>query len=484
MNKWIKSFKLLRFMLLEEYRLHKSMIGKFQFLFFPILIAIFAFVISISSSVLLLTMSTHQIYFILHSTMLVYGLGVGGFALFGEHIAERRFGQINLLLTTPTTHPIGFKNMFLIFYIKDIIYYLLFSIVPIIVGIGLSIPITAFKITSVLFLFLTITLSFLLGISFSFFLSSIYVRWRVIFIILIGAVALAIVGSFITGLHYIEQLIPPLMFQYTMSPVYLSITIVLILTFSTIAVNLIKIQFGKKSRQYPAAIIQTKEKFRFTRKYSTYFAKEWLDIKRSKMLYPFMSAYIGPLIFIALIQWFLKAVLIFPISFNIIFYAALIGFFGVTIYGWLNITDTPDFYQVLPVTVSQLIKTKLLLLALFTSTISTVFLVILSILNSELHLLWLALIITFITTSYTVLVTAYLTGLRTNTYLFDPIILAKFAVMVIPPLIIIAIASFILSDYFIISGSLIGCLCVILVLSVVLLYRGIEKRWNKAAFRI
>lgn len=240
MNKLSKNLKFLRFMLLEEYRLHASMIGKFQFVFFPVLIAIFAFVISISSTILLKNMPMHRIYFLLHSIMLVYGLGVGGFALFGENMAERRFGQINLLLTTPTTQPIDFKTMFLLFYIKDVIYYLFISIIPIVAGIGFSIPITSFKLTSVLFLFLTITLSFLFGVSFSFFISSVYVRWRTAFVILVGTILLVIAGGFFTGLYSVEPLIPSLMLQSTKSPIYLAATIILILIFSIFAVNFIK----------------------------------------------------------------------------------------------------------------------------------------------------------------------------------------------------------------------------------------------------
>jgi hypothetical protein len=267
-----------------------------------------------------------------------------------------------------------------------------------------------------------------------------------------------------------------------MNPIYFAVTFLFIIVFSVFAVKFIKIEFGKRAERYSADVISMRTKFDFTKKYSAFIAKEWLDMKRSRTLYPVVGAYIGPLVFLALILWFLKSVLVIPIYFNIIFYAGMIGFFGMTIYSWLNIIDTHDFYQILPVDVPKLIKTKLLLFALLTSAISTTFLIILSILNLELHLLWLALIVAFTTTSYTVITTAYLTGLRTNVYLFSPKVLAKFTGMVALPLIIITIASFALSEHFFFSFALIVSICAVLIFGILIMVRGIEKRWGKESF--
>ena len=161
MEKWNKYMQLIKLMILEDYRMQAAIIGKFQFVFFPILIAVFALVISLSSTVLLENVPMERIYFLLHMIILVYGISVGGFAMFGEQIAERRFGQINLILQTPSFQPIDFRTLFMLFYVKDIILYLFFSLIPIITGIALSMPVTGFKITSVAFLFVTITLTFL-----------------------------------------------------------------------------------------------------------------------------------------------------------------------------------------------------------------------------------------------------------------------------------------------------------------------------------
>jgi len=482
MKNWQKHARLMRFMIVEEYRLNAAMIGKFQFLFFPLVITLFCLVLSVSSKELLTELSIRQIYLILHAFIALYGLGVGGFALFGERMAEQRIGQVNLLLETPKLHPVEFRYMFLLFYIKDVLFYLFLSIGPIILGIGVSIPMTGFRIAAVLFLCLTLSLSFLLGISFSFFLSSVYVRRRRVFVMVVVALLLAILGSFLTGRYDGEHILPTLMFQYTADPSYLGLSLLLILAFSTFAIRFIKVELGKRSQHYPHELLGAEERFGFMKGYSTFLAKEWLDLKRSRTLYPVIFAYIGPLVILTTMVWFLTEVAGVSLKFNMVFYGSMIGFFGITIYSWLNIVDTPNFYDVLPVPVPVLIRTKMAMFALLGFSISTVFLVVLGIINDEVHLLWLALPVALITTPYTVTITAYLTGLRTNSYLFDPRILGKFMVMVALPLIVIMFASFSLEEHFAVAGLAIGVVCVLLALLMMVFYKGIGRRWGRESF--
>jgi hypothetical protein len=478
-----KYLRIMKFMFIEDFRMQSAMIGRLQFLLFPIFIGFCAFVISASSTVLLQNMSLSRIYFLLHIVVFIYGVSVGGFALFGEQIAQERFGDINILLRTPIIQPIGFRGIFLVFYLKDIIFYFFFSIIPIVLGIGLSIPITSFRITSVLFLLLTISLTFLLGISFSFFLSTLYVRLRALFGIVFVAFVIAMIAGPLLGWIEIDFLIPSLIYQNTGNLLYLVLSLLMFLFFSSIAVGFLKIESGKRSEKYDSEIIRTKDRFSFTGRESKFIAKEWLDLRRSGHLAPVLSVYIGPLVFLAMAFWFLRSILSIPISFNIVFYSAMMGLFSVTIYSWLNINDS-EFYQILPVSVPKLIKVKLRLFAIIAFTTSPIFLIFLSLFFWEWHLLWLALLVTFISTSYVVVTTAYLTGLRTNTYLFDASILGRFAGMIVPPLIVLIIASLALTDNFVISTLVIGMVCLALLLGIFILYKRIDKKWVKEGFVI
>lgn len=477
-----RDLKIIRLMLSEERRMNSAVIGKAQFLMFPVLILFMSLVIAISSKQLLRAMPMDQMYLILHSIMLIYGLGVGGFALFGERMAERRVGEVALLLETPTIQPVSFKEIFFSFYVKDIIYYLLYSIIPLIAGIALSMPLTGFKATSIIFLLLTITASFLLGISFSFFLSSMYVRWKAAFAAIVVALLAFFAGSYVTGLYDPTQFIPSVMLQRTGDPLYLLISVALILVFSAVAISTIKVRFGKTTEKFAEVMLPTAKKFAFARSYSTLMAKDWIDLVRSKTLVPVVGAYIGPLAFLAVIFWFLGSVLQLPLHFNLIFYAGMIGFFGVSIYGWLNLLDTSAFLQVLPVKVTQLVRTKLMLFTMIAVAASTGFLVALGIMQGELDMLWISLLVAYSTTSYTVVATALLTGLRTNSYLFDPKTLGKFAAVVIPPLIALTILSLNYSNSPMVSAAVILALSGILSLVSVILYRRIEARWGTESF--
>lgn len=483
-GRYAKDLEFIRLMLVEERRLQAQMIGRVQFMFFPIMILFMAFVIGLSAKQLLSEIPMSQMYLVLHSIIFIYGLGVGGFALFGDRIAERRFGSISMLLETPTIQPIDFRSMFFAFYVKDTVYYLLYTIVPLVGGIGLTVPFTGFRVTSILFLFLTVTLSFLLGLSYSFLLSSVYVRWKKTFAVAVLALFAALVGSYFAGGGIAPQLIPSIALQNTRDAVYLLISMVLILAFSAVAIWTIKISFGRATERYAEMILPTSEKFSFAKQYSTFMAKDWIDLTRSRSLSYIIVAYVGPLAFLAILFWFIGSVIEISIHFNTIFFAAMMGFFGVEIYAWLNMLDTPTLYEVLPVEVTQLVKAKLLMFLMFAGVISTAFLIVLSLLQSEASMLAISLVVAYCTASYTVTATAYLTGLRTNSYLFDPRILGKFAAFVIPPLVALSILSFSYSDSQLVSSLTILLICALLAVATYFLYGRMEKRWNRETFAL
>jgi hypothetical protein len=328
------------------------------------------------------------------------------------------------------------------------------------------------------------TLSFLIGISLSFLLSSLYVRWRAIFAAFVSALVILIAGSYVTKAYTFSQIIPSIMFQQTGDLLYLVLSLILIIVFSYLAVSTIKIRFGKATERYPDEIMVTAKRFSFTRSYAAFMAKDWIDLIRSKTLSPVIGAYVGPLAFLALLFWFLGGVLMLPLHFNLIFYGTMIGFFGVSVYGWLNLLDTTAFLEVLPTSVARLIRTRLLLFSMLAGVISTIFLLLLSILQAEIEMLWIGLIAAYATTCYTVTFTAYLTGLRTNSYLFDPKILARFVAVIIPPLIALTILSFNYEGDKVFSSAAILSLSAILVVVTYLLYRRIDKRWGRESFVI
>lgn len=482
MNELNKFVKHLGYHLLEEFRLHTSFIGRFQFVFFPVLMTVMVLVISLASPVLLKGVSLRTGLSILHLTMFIYGLGLGMFALMADSIAERRWGKMSMLLTAPTLQPVSFRYNFLVFYVKDIIYYILFSILPLAIGIGLSLPFTDHSIADVGLLMACVFLTFLIGISLSFFLSSLAVRSKPVFAVAILLIAGLIAAAFFLPYYRPENLLPSLMFNLRLDWYYVAISIALALIFSTLAVFLIKVERTAKRETTKPQLLKNRALFSFSKAYSPYLAKEWSDLKRTRMLGTFFGVYIGPLLFISLILWFFSKVMSLEIPINIIFFGAMIGFLGVTAYSFLNLLDSQTFNQTLPMTVAVLIRTKLIMFLLLTLVTSSVYLIGISIFMGDLDILWLGLIVSLTTTVYCVIVTAYLTGLKTNTYLFSPKILLKFAGLVATPLVMMTIASFIMEDLFLYPVIFIILVCGAMVGLAMFFYRGIEKRWAEASF--
>jgi hypothetical protein len=114
--------------------------------------------------------------------------------------------------------------------------------------------------------------------------------------------------------------------------------------------------------------------------------------------------------------------------------------------------------------------------------ISASFVVAISYLNAEVRLLWLALVVMFITSVYMVVMTAYLTGLKTNTFLFDTTVLAKFSLMSFLPDVCLTILSFSLLANWKVAVAGIALVLGSMTIATWVLFKGIEARWSGVSF--
>ncbi len=476
-------FHYMRLMMREEFRLQTTFSSKLGFLSFPVLLTIFAFVLAAASSVLFQNIAAGTILLILHGSMTLYGISTGAFGVIGEQILERRFGQINLLLSAPVLLPIRLKKAILAFYIKDIIYYLVLSIAPLGIGLIGSVPLSGFGITRVLLLLGTLILSFLVGISLCFFVSTLYARWKWVGGTIAGVLFLLTLGSLFLNWIPLRWLLPALHFETTGDGRFLILALIQIAAFSALAVALTKKRVEPKSAtSQPSTLPAATDRFTGFGSYGPLIAKEFVDLKRSGTISPIIFSFAGPLIFLSLIIWFLDSALQFAVSFNLVFYAAMIGFLGMMIYSWLNNVDNVEFYGSLPISVPQVIRAKFIVYLILTAGITVAYLVVLGFVNAELALLPLALLVAFATSLYVVIATAYLTGLRTNTYLFDATILAKFSAMTVLPLVAVTILSLMMTSLFFIATLLIVGVSIALAFLTLLLHRRIDRRWGREDF--
>ena len=111
-----------------------------------------------------------------------------------------------------------------------------------------------------------------------------------------------------------------------------------------------------------------------------------------------------------------------------------------------------------------------------------VFLLVWAALLSQYLLLILAVPVMLVTSAYIVTATAYLTGLRTNSALFDTEVLIKFQALALLPMTCMTILSFFLGVKFLISVAVLALVCFILIMGTQVLYKGIDTKWGDESF--
>ena len=479
-------------MLKEEFRTHSSYSGKSRFLTFPI----FVFVLSLGSGLtidkMLETISLEQLATFAHLSAFMYGLSVGAFGIMGREYLERRYGRSNYLVAMPFLLPISFRKTFLGIYLRDSIFYVALLLIPGTLGLLAAAPFMGFSLASIGLFFAAILMTFMLGLSLSFLASVVYIRSVPAFIVLTSAIALAFILHGFLGIVSLETLVPSFGFQMSVRPfsvdwtaavVGASKTILASMAMTALAYALVEIRISVHSQLYPSILPAYHARFKMLKGLSrALISKEFVDLRRSGTVAKMFFAFVLPLLFLSFTAWFVNYGLAIPVGFNTVFYAAMVGFVGVLMYNWLNNIDLSEYYSLLPVTVPELIKIRILVFLLLTLGISAFFVIAISILNGETELLLLALLVMFITSLYTVVMTAYLTGLKTNSFLFDTSVLAKFSVMSFLPDLCLTILSFSLFVNWVAALAGIGIVLFSLGMSTLFLYRGIDRKWSGASF--
>ncbi len=482
---------LLWLMLKEEYRMHTTYTSRHMFFAFPVLVALLSFATAATSGNYLGVTPLPQILLVVHISVFLYGVSVGAFGFLGRQYQERATGYRNYLVTQPSLLPMSFKRTFLGMYVRDAVFYLVLILAPMVVGLFLSIPLSGFRWTSVLLLFGAALITFLAGMSLSFFMSTLYVRSLPAFAGLAAGFAALFVGFGAFRIVPANVLLPGLAVQYHVPPLgtlgveavldaLAGIALIALLVAGALA--LVSDQYEPRNTLVGDDLPRIEGRLARFRGYRTLLAKELLDLKRSGTPLKMFFSFVTPLVFLSFTVWFVKNGLRVPIGFNSVFYAAMVGFFGISMYNWLNNIDHMEYMSTLPLTVPQVVRVKLLAFLVLTLGISAAFVVAIAWLNADTRLLWLALPVLVVTSLYSVVMTAYLTGLRANSFLFDPGVLAAFSAMSMLPDVCLAILSFTIDARFELAVTGIVLTLAVLGLGTLILYQGIDRKWANAAF--
>ena len=449
----------------EEFRKNVEFAKARQMVLFPMLLALVTMVSTVGLQFLVgdsaaqttdteaNSFTWQELRFALHLPLLIFSLGMGTFAFMGRDALVRRTATKNHLLASPALQPLPNSMAHFAYFVKDLVFYVLLILSPIIVGMGLGKGLdTVFGITTPLeysslpWTWFAMVVTLAQGLALSFLASALWMRGRPFTIF--GPMVVILFGIIIgVGVFEIETILIGLNIQTSKNLLIGVISFALCLFLGYLSSLLIIDDFDvgvvEKGDLYKP--IYDKLSFLGRGQIRLIVAKEFVDLFRSGSIKKMVVSYTIPLAVLLGMAWlidFAEA----PIPINLLSYAPFLGFFGFNFYSWLTILDSPEFMNGLPVRVPQLIRAKVLVYFLITSWISLIFIILMAWRLNEWESLPTSIIVMFANSIYIVALTAFLMGLRPNKAIFDASIMIWFWVGTVLPLLGLFLLSFTQGD--------------------------------------
>jgi hypothetical protein len=469
-------------MIKEEWRLHQSLVGGFGSGLFPLIIFILTAIGAMITPYIMGNIELGKILLMLHIASVIYGIFVGGFGRIGEHVMTRRLGQVNVLLQLPQLYPVSFKWVMGIFYLKDAFFYLIYSYVPIVLGVGLAAPSVGVSYRGVGVLGVTMFLAFMIGMGLSFALSALSLKSSRRAFFLSCAILSLIFLAYPLEIIPIAYVIPPLGYWLTKNTVYIFVSIAQSTVLASTGIIMMKERFELRQRRYNESFLSAEAKLGLMGELRTLVVKEWLELLRSGSLFPAVTGFGGILLAIYFVSWLFQAGFGIPLNLNVVFFSGFIGFTGVMTYSLLTNIEHNEYLNVQPISVDMVMKAKLIIYFVLTSCVTVVYLLLIGYLKDQMSMVPMGIVIAASTNLFVMAVTAYLTGLWTNTMFFGAKTILKFTALVVPPLTIIEIASILIQVRPSLATNVIYGVSMILAMVAALIFRRMEKKWRGTNF--
>ena len=462
---WAAFSATFRVMFIEESRKSVEFAKKRQIVLFPLLLTLVTAISTIglqflvgdstaqSSDLDAKTFTWQELRFALHLPLFMFSLGMGTFAFMGRDAILRRSGTKNHLLAAPALQPLPNSMAHFAYFVKDLLFYVLLILTPIISGMALGILMDGFAgirtpllWSSLPWTWLAMATTLGQGLALSFLASSLWLRGRPFTIV--GPVAIVALGIAIgIGALPSNLLLWGLAAQSSQNGIFIILGLMLSIGIGFVAALLILDDFDVSVVEQGDLLAPTYARLRFLGRghVRLIVAKEFVDLFRSGAIKKMTVSYAIPLLVLLGMAWlvdFAEA----PIPINLLSYAPFLGFFGFNFYSWLTILDSPEFMNGLPLKVPDLIRAKVVVYFLATSWISLIFIVLMAWRLDEWASLPTSIIVMFANSIYIVALTAFLMGLRPNKAIFDASIMIWFWIGTVLPLLGLFLLSFTQGD--------------------------------------
>jgi hypothetical protein len=354
--------------------------------------------------------------------------------------------------------------------------------VPIVFGLGITAPSAGISYRVVGLLGVTMFLAFMMGMGLSFVLSAFSLKSRKGAFFLSCAIFSLIILAYPLEIIPIDYVLPSLGYWFTRNSLYIFVSIALSTVLASIGIILMKERFEFRQRHYNESFLSAESNLRFIGGLRTLVAKEWLELLRSGSLFPAVTGFGGLLLAIYFISWLFQAGFGIPLNLNVVFFSGFIGFTGVMTYSLLTNIEHNEYLNVQPISVDMVMKAKLIIYFMLTSCVIVVYLSLIGFLKGQMNMVPMGILIATSTNLFVLAITAYLTGLWTNTMFFGANIIIKFTAIVVPPLTIIEIASMLIQVHPSLATNVLIGLSIILALAAILIFSRLEQRWRDSSF--
>ncbi|HWQ66645.1 MAG TPA: hypothetical protein VN372_07225 [Methanospirillum sp.] len=419
--------KLFWYMVKEEWRIHSTMFGSLSFAMFPIMICGIAFMGSFLLPLMRNALPQGNLSLIIHSNYLLLGFMVGAFGLLGNEAMNRRFGQASLLAYSARNLPLSDRYIFTIFVLKDTCYYFILWVFPFVLGYLVASPCIGVPLASPFLLTLTLTISFLFGLSIVFFLSMIYTRSkRVLTGILVVLVLIISLIILLLGTNPV-LLFPPVMLFQKFSWITLISSVGTILILFSFSIILYTPENSSTSKRYQNALHPLALRLS-PFPYPILAAKDIIDLYRSGgAIGQTLFSFIIPL---TIIWFFLSLTNGYLPQRNILFlFSITTGVIASTMYTWLTAFDSFSAYACLPLSIRTIITSKISSFLLL-QIIPIVYVSLISLVSGQSEFLIPAIVLCLSISCFALAVTIWLCGLSPQVMVYDVTVMIRYFIVI------------------------------------------------------
>lgn len=176
MNNKISYPKLLKWFLIEEWKMYLQLFGNKRIYMFPIVL--FLFGIGFGLSVTVFNISVTIMSMAYFAIVVLFGVQTGSIGFEAEDAISNLLGDSSRILYTSRYLPISQRKLVGVFIIKDVLFYTIVIMLPVVIGISVGILFSPFDtlsltVMSVLQLYIITVMCFVFGITLGFMITTI-----------------------------------------------------------------------------------------------------------------------------------------------------------------------------------------------------------------------------------------------------------------------------------------------------------------------